>query len=123
MEKSAYMNGAQDCFAVLKSIKESLDQRPGQSTADYFMKRDRTIKKIVGLAGDLSPYAEGVIGILAEYLVDEALYSGLNEIDDTWVPQTTMSDSEREIARLLFAGDVGDLEDYKSSLAIVRRSA
>ena len=109
--EAARIAGAKCCVAVLRRANKDITSvmKMDESVADAFRNKDAVLEEILSVAGVLSPQAAGVLSALAEFAIDgiQNGFSICEQLDDDWLPESTMTAQEVETARGNFAADVG----------------
>jgi len=87
------VNGAQAALKALKKM-DRLAHIEAPSQEQYWRNWDEAIAGVRTAAGDMSPTAEGVLMVLAEYISIEFSGAGEPRTDGGWKPEAAMTHGE-----------------------------
>ncbi|HEX5539345.1 MAG TPA: hypothetical protein VFX01_06115 [Methylophilaceae bacterium] len=85
--------GARACLDALRMMETIANE----NSPDYYAERELMASVLIKAAQPSSPFMTGFIAVLAEY-IDLNLSCGA-KLAQTWTPEATLSEDEREMSR------------------------
>lgn len=112
-----FMEGARACLEALRHASQivAAGNGSGQTTEEYYRKRDAAVASILQAAGPLPPRAAGALATLAEFMVALDQDGSWDDLDE-WVPESTMLPDERASRRTAFAAECEELNRAPSNV-------